>query len=193
MKMKTVALSLLLASGLSASQWALADDYKLDIKGMHSFVQFRIQHLGYSWLYGRFNDFDGQFSYDENAPEKAAVNVSIKTTSVDSNHAERDKHLRGEDFLNVDEFPEATFKSTAYKPGSDGKATLEGDLTLHGVTKPVTLAVEEVGAGKDPWGGFRRGFIGTTTFALADFGIDYNLGPASKEVELTLSVEGIKQ
>lgn len=193
MKIKTAALSLLLAGGLSVSQLALADDYQLDIKGMHSFIQFRVQHLGYSWLYGRFNDFDGQFSYDEKAPEKATVNVTIKTTSIDSNHAERDKHLRGEDFLNVNKFPEAAFKSTAYKPAGDGKGTLEGELTLHGVTKPVSLDVEEVGAGKDPWGGYRRGFIGTTKFALADFGIDYDLGPASKEVELTLAVEGIKQ
>lgn len=191
MKMKTVALSLLLASGLSVSQMTLADDYKLDTT--HSFIQFRIQHLGYSWLYGRFNDFDGQFSYDEKAQDKSTVNVSIKTTSIDSNHAERDKHLRGEDFLDVDQFPEATFKSTAYKPADAGKGTLEGELTLHGVTKPVTLAVEAVGGGKDPWGGFRHGFIGTTKFALADFGMNYNLGPASKEVELTLSVEGIKQ
>lgn len=193
MEVKAIAISLAMAVGLSTSQLVLADDYMLDTKGMHSFIQFRIQHLGYSWLYGRFNNFDGQFSYDEKAPEKAAVSVTIKTASVDSNHAERDKHLRGKDFLNTGAHPEATFKSTAYKPDGNGTGTLEGELTLNGVTKPITLNVQEIGAGKDPWGGFRRGFLGTTRLALADYNIDYNLGPASKEVELTLSIEGIKQ
>lgn len=193
MKMQAIALSLALATGLSTSQLALADDYVLDTKGMHSFIQFRIQHLGYSWLYGRFNDFDGRFSYDESAPEKTEVSVTIKTASVDSNHADRDKHLRSEDFLNTKAHPEATFKSTSYKPDGDGTGALEGELTLNGVTKPITLDVQEIGAGKDPWGGFRRGFLGTTRLALADYDINYNLGPASKEVELTLSVEGIKQ
>jgi polyisoprenoid-binding protein YceI len=156
-------------------------------------VQFRIQHLGYSWLFGRFNTFSGHFDYDENNPDAASVEVVIDTASIDSNHAERDKHLRGEDFLDVAKFPEARFSSTAFKENGDGTATLEGDFTLHGVTRPITIAVEKIGHGPDPWGGFRRGFLGTTRIALADFGIDYNLGPKSKEVELTLSVEGIRQ
>jgi len=160
---------------------------------MHAGITFRIQHLGYSWMYGRFNDFEGQFTYDEEKPEDAQIEVTIDTTSIDSNHAERDKHLRGEDFLAVDEFPEAKFVSTAYKTNGDGTGTLEGEFTLKGVTNPLSIEVEEIGAGKDPWGGYRRGFEGTTTFALADYGIDYDLGPASREVELMLSVEGIRQ
>ena len=189
MNMKTSLKALFLAGALTASSWTFADDYAFDIKGMHSFVQFRIQHLGYSWLYGRFNEFDGSFTYDEDAPEKATVTATIKTASVDTNHAERDKHLRSDDFLNVEKFPEATFKSTSF----DGKEALVGDLTLNGVTKPVTLTVTQIGAGKDPWGGFRRGFEATTKFKMADFGITKNLGPASTEVEMTLSVEGIKK
>ncbi|MGV6809367.1 MAG: YceI family protein [bacterium] len=183
----------LLASSLFASSLALAEDYVIDTKGMHAFIQFRIKHLGYSWLYGRFNEFDGKFSYDEAAPEKASISVNIKTASVDSNHAERDKHLRDTDFLDVKKFPEATFVSTAYQPTGDGTGTLAGNFTLHGVTKPISIAVKEIGAGKDPWGGYRRGFQGTTRFALADFGIEKDLGPASKEVEIILSIEGIKQ
>lgn len=191
--LKTLATSALLAGSLFAGSIAWADDYILDTKGMHAFVQFRIKHLGYSWLYGRFNEFDGKFSYDEDAPEKASINVTINTASVDSNHAERDKHLRDTDFLDVEKYPEATFVSTAYKPNGDGTGVLEGDFTLHGVTKPITIEVEEIGAGSDPWGGYRRGFQGKTSFALADFGIEKNLGPASKEVEIILSIEGIKQ
>jgi polyisoprenoid-binding protein YceI len=176
-----------------ASLPAMAEDYVIDTKGAHAFIQFKINHLGYSWLYGRFNTFDGEFSYDEKNPAAAKVMVNIDPASIDSNHAERDKHLRSKDFLHVEKFPKAKFVSTSFKELGDGKAELVGDLTLHGVTKPVTIAVEHTGHGKDPWGGYRRGFSGTTKFALKDFGIDYDLGPASQVVELTLSVEGIRK
>ncbi|WP_299595359.1 YceI family protein [uncultured Microbulbifer sp.] len=182
---------LLFATLIGAS--AQAAEYQFDTKGAHAFVQFRIKHLGYSWLYGRFDKFDGSFVYDEAKPEDASVQVTVDTTSLNSNHAERDKHLRGKDFLNVDKFPTATFKSTAFEPKGDGKALLKGDLTLHGVTKPITIDVEEIGGGKDPWGGYRQGFTGTTEFKLKDFGIDYDLGPASQTVEMILDVEGIRQ
>ena len=90
---------------------ALADEYDFDIKGMHAFIDFRIQHLGFSWMSGRFNRFDGQFSYDEQQPDKSSVSVTIDTSSIDTNHAERDKHLRGEAYLDVKQFPEAQFVS----------------------------------------------------------------------------------
>lgn len=192
--MKRLLASSVLALGLLGSTAiAQADDYTIDSENMHAFINFRIQHLGYSWLYGRFNDFAGTFSYDEAKPEAAKVEVTVKTTSVDSNHAERDKHIRSKDFFEVETFPEAKFVSTAYKPNGDGTGTLTGDLTLKGVTKPLEVKVHEIGAGKDPWGGFRRGFEGTAKFALADYGISYDLGPASKEVELILSLEGVKK
>ena len=193
MKLKTLTTSLFVAGLTLASSALMAADYVIDTKGAHAFIQFRVQHLGYSWLYGRFNDFSGKFSYDEAAPEKASIEVNIKTSSVDSNHAERDKHLRGDDFLDVDKYPEAKFVSTAYTPGKDGKGILKGKLTLHGVTKSVDIAVESIGAGKDPWGGYRRGFEGKTKFAMSDFGIMKNLGPKSKDVEMILSLEGIRQ
>jgi len=180
-----------LLAALATAAPAQAEDYVIDTA--HAFVQFRIQHLGYSWLHGRFNTFEGGFSYDENDPAAARVEVTIDTASIDTNHAERDKHLRSGDFLAVDAHPEARFVSTAYSENGDGSAELEGNLTLHGVTRPVTLEVTAIGAGPDPWGGYRRGFHGTTTLTLADFGIDYDLGPAAREVELELSVEGIRQ
>jgi len=184
---------LALTAALLAPGLAAAEKYIIDTEGAHAFVQFRIKHLGYSWLYGRFNDFEGQFRYDENDPNASKVEVTINTGSLDSNHAERDKHLRGPDFLDVDKYPEAKFKSTSYKETGFNKAMLVGELTLHGVTKPVTIDVAKIGSGPDPWGGYRRGFQGSTTIKLADFGIDYNLGPASREVEIILSVEGIRQ
>jgi len=177
----------LLATGAQAA------DYVIDTKGAHAFIQFHIKHLGYSWLVGRFNTFSGEFSYDEANPSASRVSVTIDTASIDSNHAERDKHLRNDEFLDVDQFPEARFVSTAYRELGDGKAELSGDLTLHGVTRPITLDVTYIGAGNDPWGGYRRGFEGRTSFALADFDIQRNLGPASKEVYLWLGVEGIRK
>lgn len=171
----------------------MAADYVIDTKGAHAFIQFKIKHLGYSWLIGRFNTFSGSFSYDEKNPSAAKVAVEINTSSIDSNHAERDKHLRSKDFLDTATFPKATFVSTGFQPGKEGQAVLTGDLTLHGVTKSVSIDVTSIGAGTDPWGGYRRGFAGTTQFALKDFGINYNLGPASKEVELFLSIEGIRK
>ena len=192
--MKTTKLSaFFLAAAIVLPAQALAEKYVIDTEGSHAFVLFRIQHLGYSWLSGRFNTFSGSFEYDENNPEKASVQVDIDVASIDSNHAERDKHLRGDDFLDVGKFPKARFVSTSFKDNGDGTAVLKGDFTLRGITKPVTIAVEHIGHGSDPWGGYRRGFEGTTRIALADYGIKYNLGPKSKEVELTLSVEGIRQ
>ncbi len=117
----------------------------------------------------------------------------IDTASIDSNHAERDKHLRSKDFLAVDKFPQASFVSQSYAEAADGSAVLTGQLTLHGVTKTIAIDVLPVGHGNDPWGGYRRGFEGTTTIALKDFGITTDLGPASTHVDLRLSVEGIRQ
>ena len=189
---KTVIAGILAAAGLLSTS-AQAADYVIDTEGQHAFIQFKINHLGYSWLLGQFNDFEGSFSYDEDKPEQAKVKVTVNTNSLDSNHAERDKHLRGGDFLNVAKFSQATFVSTSYQPDGDGSGVLKGELTLHGVTKAIEIDVAEVGAGPDPWGGYRRGFEGTTTLTLKDFGIDYDLGPASKDVQMYLSIEGVRQ
>lgn len=190
---KTKLSAFALAAAIALPWQALAEKYVIDTEGAHAFILFRIQHLGYSWLSGRFNTFNGSFEYDEKNPDKASVQVEIDVASIDSNHAERDKHLRDEDFLHVDKYPKASFVSTSFKDNGDGTAVLTGDFTLRGVTRPVTIDVEHIGHGSDPWGGYRRGFEGTTRIALADYGIKYNLGPKSKEVELTLSVEGIRQ
>ena len=170
-----------------------AADYVIDTKGAHAAINFKIPHLGYSWLTGRFNKFGGDFSYDPEAPEKSRISLTIDTSSIDSNHAERDKHLRDEDFLYTGKFPEAKFVSTSYQENSDGSGLLTGDLTLRGVTRPLSIQVQKVGAGHDPWGGYRQGFSGTTTLVLKDFGIDFNLGEASREVQLELHIEGIRK
>lgn len=172
---------------------AQAADYKIDTDGAHAFVQFKIKHLGYSWLLGRFNTFDGEFSYDSAAPEKSEIEVVIETASIDSNHAERDKHLKGSDFLDVKEFPKAIFKSTAFEVKDANNAVVTGIFELHGVEKTISFPVQKVGEGKDPWGGYRVGFEGKTMLKLSDYGITYNLGPASTHVEIELYLEGIRQ
>ncbi|HEF8783417.1 TPA: YceI family protein [Providencia alcalifaciens] len=170
---------------------ALAENYQFDKQGQHGFIEFRIQHLGYSWLYGSFKDFDGNFTYDAKDPAKDKVEVTIKTGSIDTNHAERDKHLRSPDFLNAAKFPEAKFVSTAVKKEGD-KYLVTGDFTLNGVTKPITLDAKLTGEGKDPWGGDRAGFEAKGNIKLKEFNIKSDLGPKSQEVELMLSVEGVQ-
>lgn len=172
---------------------AQAADYAIDQQGAHASINFRIKHLGFSWLVGRFDKFDGTFSYDEDKPDASKVNVTIDTASINSNHGKRDKHLRGSDFLDVDAFPTATFVSKSVTTKDDGTLSIVGDLTLHGKTNQVTIDAKKVGAGEDPWGGYRVGFAGTTELKLADYGITYNLGPASTHVELDLHVEGIRK
>lgn len=192
--MKNINIFLLILCSLTfVSGVTNAADYKVDIKGAHAFINFKIKHLGYSWLLGRFNEFDGAFSYDASQPEKSSIDVLIKTASVDSNHAERDKHLRGEDFLNVSKYPEARFKSKSFDVKDADNAIITGDFTLHGVTREISFPVQKIGEGKDPWGGYRAGFTGKTELKMADYGITYNLGPASTIVEIELNIEGIRQ
>lgn len=173
---------------------AVADSYEIDTKGAHASINFTVSHLGYSWLTGRFDNFSGSFTYDPKKPEASTVSVTIDTTSVNTNHAERDKHLRSGDFLNVEEFPKATFVSKKIVLDDDGdEFDIIGDLTLNGVTKSITLEVDKIGEGKDPWGGYRAGFSGETEIRMKDFNIKMDLGPASQVVKLQLEVEGIKQ
>ncbi|MBC7197700.1 MULTISPECIES: YceI family protein [Stutzerimonas stutzeri group] len=188
---KTLA-ALVLGSALVGGQ-AFAADYAIDKQGQHAFVNFKISHLGYSWLWGTFKDFDGSFSFDAAKPEQSKVNVTLETASVDTNHAERDRHLRSDDFLNVAKHPTATFESTSVKSTGEGTADIIGNLTLNGVTKPVVIAAKFIGEGDDPWGGYRAGFEGSTTLTLKDFDIKMDLGPASQTVDLIISVEGVRK
>jgi len=192
MKSKLFAMAILVSAvGLSAP--AIAADYKIDTENAHASITFKVNHLGFSWIIGRFDKFSGTFSFDDKNPDASKVKVDIDTTSVDTNLALRDKHLRGADLLDTDMFPTATFESTSIKSTGPNKATVTGKLTLHGVTKDIVIDAEHVGGGKDPWGGYRDGFTGTTKITLADFGIMRNLGPATKDVELILNIEGIRQ
>ena len=184
-----LALTAILVAALATP--ANAVGYKID--PAHSFIHFRTKHLGFSWLVGRFNTFEGTVNYDPSAgPDAQKIDLTIDAASLDTNHAERDKHLRNEDFFNVRKYPTITFKSTRYD-GDEYGGKLTGDLTLLGVTKSISFNVRIIGEGNDPWGGYRAGFEGSYTLLRKDFGMGYNLGPAAEEVELDLMIEAIRQ
>jgi polyisoprenoid-binding protein YceI len=171
----------------------VANEYTVDKKGMHASINFKVQHLGYSWLTGRFNDFDGKFHWDPSKPEQSKISLTINTASVDTNHSSRDKHLRSPDFLDIEKFASATFSSTNFQKNKDGSFALLGDLTLHGITKAISIDVTQIGEGKDPWGGYRAGFSGSTKIVMADYGIKMFEGSPAGTVYFDLHIEGVKK
>ncbi|MGF6089103.1 YceI family protein [Pseudomonas sp. 18173] len=192
---KTLAALAIGSALLSAN--VMAADYTVDKQGQHAFVNFKISHLGYSYITGTFKDIDGKFSFDATKPEDSKIEFNVNPASVFTNNAERDKHVTSKDFLKVADFPKATFVSTSVKStgkNADGKDTADvaGDLTIAGVTKPVVVKATFLGEGKDPWGGYRAGFEGTFNIKRSDFGKMMDLGPASDAVAMYVSFEGVK-
>ncbi len=178
----------ILMAGLLISSQAMAASYVIDKKGQHAFVTFKASHLGYSYIIGRFNDFSGEFKHDASNPGASEVSVTINAQSIDTNHAERDKHLRSEEFFDVSKYPTITFASSAYQSMADSDKLI-GDLTIRGVTKKVEIDVKQIGEGKDPWGGYRSGFQGDIMLKASDYGMPDWVG----DVEIELIVEGIRQ
>jgi polyisoprenoid-binding protein YceI len=177
--------------GLSAPAWAAGENYAID--NVHSDVIFRASHLGVSHAFGRFNEISGEIQVDTDDPAKMTINVEIQTGSLDTNSDDRDKHLRSPDFFNAKQFPLIQFKSTAVRSKGGNKLEMTGDLTLHGVTKPVTVEVEKVGAGKDPWGGYRAGWVSEFTIKRSDFGMKFMLEGLGDEVEIIVALEGVRE
>ncbi len=167
-------------------------EYKIDTKGMHAAVLFKISHLGTSWIHGRFDKLEGKFRYNKKNPNESAITMTVDTRSINTNHAERDKHLRDKKILDVNSYPNATFVSTKFKLDKSSNGIVTGLLTLHGVKKVIDISIVKVGEGNDPWGGHRVGFEGSLIIKLADYGITKFLGKTSKTLELTISIEGIR-
>lgn len=189
--MKKLLLTAALITAMLMPTFTSATDYTIDTSGAHASINFKVSHLGYSFIKGRFNKFDGSFSFDPQNFAASKVVVNVDTRSLDSNHAERDKHIKSSDFIDAGKFPTAQFISTMVTPKTDDNLAITGDLTLHGITKKITIDANFIGAGKDPWGGYRAGFQGTTRLQLADFGIQV-MG-SSSYVDMELHVEGIRQ
>jgi polyisoprenoid-binding protein YceI len=180
----------LFGAGLS---WAA--EYNIDTD--HSKVLFKIRHLGISTVTGRFDKFSGSFAFDPKNVQASKVSATIEAVSVNTDVAKRDEHLRSADFFDVAKFPQITFASKEVRDVQGGKFKVAGDLTIHGVTKPVTLDAELIGTVKDPWGNERAGFSASATINRKDFGLTYNKVLEAgglligEEVWISLEIEGI--
>lgn len=170
-----------------------------NIDPAHSSAEFKVRHMMISNVKGTFGGLKGVLTLDEANPANASVQASIEVGTVNTGDAQRDGHLKSGDFFDAEKFPQMTFRSTAVKKTSDGEYAVSGDLTLHGVTKPVTFAVEGPGTpGKDPWGNTRIGLSATAKINRKDFGLGWNSALETggvlvgEEVTLTLDVQFIK-
>jgi len=169
--MKTNKLTFLAVAALAAAPAFAADTWTVD--KAHSETLFSIKHL-VSRVSGRFNDFSGTIVGDAASPASSSVEFTINAGSVDTSDAKRDAHLKTPDFFDTANHPSITFKGTKVTPAGTNKYNVEGALTMHGVTKTVTLPVEFLGFVKDPWGNDRAGFAIETTLNRKDFGIVWN-------------------
>lgn len=165
----------------------------------HSTASFSIKHMMIAKVHGGFEKLSGSFEYDVQNPANSSVEATIEVSSINTRDAQRDAHLKSADFFDVEKYPNITFKSTQIEKTSDG-LSISGDLTIHGVTKNVTLAVEgptdEI---KDPWGNMKIGASGSTKIKRKDFGLEWNAALETggilvgEDVNITLDVQFVKQ
>lgn len=146
-----------------------------NIDAAHSHLQFSIRHLMISHVRGTFSGVSGTVTYDPDRPSSSSVEATIDVKSISTNDEKRDGHLQSADFFDVAQFPNMTFRSTGVEKTGDAEFKVTGNLTIHGVTKPVTLKVEEVSnEAKDPWGFSRIGASAKTTIKRSEFGLTWN-------------------
>ncbi|MDP6540456.1 MAG: YceI family protein [Planctomycetota bacterium] len=192
-----VALSLLIGAAALARGAALAPDpadgAQYTIDATHSNVLFKVSHFRSSLYYGRFNEVSGEFTFDAADPAASSVRMVVRADSVDAKVENLSKHLRSPDFLDATQFPEIVFESKSVEAG-EAPDTLEvsGELTLRGVTRPLTVTVEKVGEGPGMRGARLMGWHARFTIDRGEFGVDYGIerGAVGREVELIVSVEG---
>ncbi|MSR65493.1 MAG: polyisoprenoid-binding protein [Verrucomicrobiae bacterium] len=185
----------LFAATLLWNAAAFAEVQTFQIDPVHSTVQFKIRHF-FSKVTGQFGNYEGTIVMDTADIAKSKVDATIKTGSIDTKSEKRDGHLKSPDFFDTEKFSTITFKSTAWKETAKDSYDVTGDLTMHGVTKPVTLHVKALGTGP-AMGGVRGGWEATTTINRTDFGVSWNKAVEGggtilgEEVEITLNVEGV--
>jgi polyisoprenoid-binding protein YceI len=184
-----LAVAPLAAAGLAlAAVPAAAEPYEID--PAHTHILFVVSHLGFSNTHGEFLEFDGEFDLDPDAPENSSISMTIDAASLDTAHDERDAHLRNADFFNVEEFPEITFETTGVEVTGEDTAQLTGDLTMLGVTRPVTLDVVLNAMGDHPFQDKTvAGFTATGTVDRTEFGMTYGAPAVGEQVEITIEME----
>ena len=166
------------------------------IDKVHSMANFKIRHL-FSKVSGTFSDLNGTIWLDRNNLQASRVDATINVYSIDTNHEKRDNHLRSKDFFHVDKYPIMRFASTKVEVTGENEGVMSGELTMHGVTRPVKMPFKILGFGPDPWGGYRGGFEVATVLKRSEYGIDYGLNQKGSsavgdEVEINILIEGIK-
>jgi polyisoprenoid-binding protein YceI len=181
-------LATILATGASTTR--AADTYTVD--PVHSSISFMIEHAGVSNIHGRFNDFSGTVTIDTADPSKSSFALTIPVETIDTNNVKRDEHLRAPDYFNVKQFPTMTFKSTKVK-AIDGGYEVTGDLTLHGVTKPISFTLK--GGDKVvefPKGKKRIGLVSNFSITRSQFGVTADIGALGDEVPITVGIEAAR-
>ena len=187
--------AVLAAALLAASPALAADTYNFDKS--HTTVAFQVRHI-FTNMTGKFREFEGAIQIDRAKPSASSVEFTIQAASIDTNDAKRDEHLRTADFFDVANHPKLAFKSTSVRPAGKDTYQVTGDLTMRGVTKPVTLTVAYLGEGKDPWGNEKVGFDVTGTLNRKDFDIIWNKAldaggyVVGDEVKVLIGVEANK-
>ena len=175
---------------------AVADPATFNLDTSHTHILFKVNHLGLSNTYGQFDDFSGQVMLDQDNPENSRVTVTIQSASIDTNHGERDTHLRSADFFNAEEYPEITFESTKVETTGDKSAKIYGELTMLGETRDVVLDADLNFLGQHPLpqvDATVAGFTASTTINRTDFGMDAYAPAVSDAVEITINSEALKQ
>lgn len=181
-----------LVAGLTFAAWpAVAAPVKYEFDKAHTQITFAVNHLGYSFSQGRFEDFDGHFMFDQENPANSSVEVKIEADSVYMGTDAWDDHVENADFLDAEKFEYITFKSGKIEVTGADTANIHGDLTIKDVTRPVVLATKLNKAGTHPMSGKpHAGFSATTTIKRSDFGISYGLPNVGDEIAIRLEVEG---
>ncbi|HEX2912479.1 MAG TPA: YceI family protein [Chloroflexia bacterium] len=173
---------------------------KFVIDNSHSLVEFSVKHMMVATTKGRFEKFQGVIELDDANPANSSVEATIEVTSINTHDEKRDGHLRSADFFDVENYPQITFKSTKVEQGKeDDHFQVTGDLTIHGVSREVTLDVEYAGQAKNPWGITVAGFSTRTTINRKDFGLNWNVALetggvlVSDKVTISLEIEAALQ
>lgn len=186
--LKRNTLALVLAASLPLA--AHAESYTIDPN--HTFAHFAVSHLGFSTMHGRFDKTSGKITLDR-AAKTGAVDVSIETASVSTGFSKRDDHLKSPDFFNAAEFPAITYKSTAVKFRGDMPSSIEGSLTMNGVTRPVTLTVENMKCDTNPMNKkFECGADATGEIKRSDFGVKYGVPAIGDAIKLSFEIEAYR-
>ncbi len=180
--MKRIIFGVLVLMSLAAT----AGNY--DIDPAHSFVNFKINHLGMGNVWGQFKEISGSFDLDE-----GQLQFEVKTESVSTHNEKRDQHLRSPDFFNVKQFPVIQFKSQSVKALGKGKYQVKGELSLHGITQSIQVEVTLLGQGKDPWGNQRAGIEVNFSVKRSDYGMNYMAEALGDEVQIFFNGEGIQK